>query len=615
MKKNKRIWEIISGVIGITAIIAIVPSCIVSCGSSTNSSGSTRGSTSSNSSNQTNANYNYNPTLFKADASDAGVNISPSTIITSNEAKATDWSTNQLNLIDNCINTYTIASTNLSTLKYPYYLMVDLPSNLKEASCNWYSINTNNIISSNEGIADTTSKNAKVQYIQYLIKNFGTPFNTYYKLNYHPNNSCNELSINNPATASNNGYMFICVIKNGDNIYYSKAIWLQTMEVPNSNVPNISNTGATYSLILDNQALKKEINKNGKTCYYLPNDKTVLNFSLQLFSQKEFYNNEGVGTYELNSQDFFWGNNSADYVQYTVNYNNGNDNPYVSAWLPLSALSSWTFSTTAKGFTRISVQFDSGGFTEARTPSTDATNYYYYANYASISWNNGPKVEEGSSNEVNANGYCWYSKPEYYWQLSTDDGKTWNNINNQSGTIYNNNIYSNYSFWGLSYNLAHVTNSIDQYRLKITNANNESEFFYSNVITENDSLINPIIKILTTTTTTIPKNVIISMTLMQYDKQITDPTTIAKLSGSLNVYYLGDYHNRSYLNVSNLSKYYDAKTKMITFSIPMSYIININNDQILSTNYDGDYILISFTLNNNTTSNVLQVSVPMSSIL
>ena len=65
MKKNKKLWKILGGVIGIGAIACVIPACVVSCGSSSNTSTNTTqtqsSSASTNSYLNTNPNYTFNP--------------------------------------------------------------------------------------------------------------------------------------------------------------------------------------------------------------------------------------------------------------------------------------------------------------------------------------------------------------------------------------------------------------------------------------------------------------------------------------------------------------------------------------------------------------------------
>ena len=212
-------------------------------------------------------------------------------------------------------------------------------------------------------------------------------------------------------------------------------------------------------------------------------------------------------------------------------------------------------------------------------------------NYANISWDNGAKVAQGNSNSISTIGYCWYAKLNYNWQISTNDGKTWTDIAKQSGSLVpNNNSLSSIP----AYNLSDVDNSTNQYRLMISNAKNSSQVFYSNVLTENDSLITPTIQFVYNKTTTNAKNVEIALSLTQYDKTLNDESQLTNLSGTLNI------NNSTYLTIKNLASYYDATTRQIIFSIPMSEVSSACNNE-------GD-AWFSFTLNNNTTSNVIETT-------
>lgn len=602
MKNKKKIWKFIGAGFGLVAMACIIPACVVSCGSSTNNSNSSSAN-NSNSSSQTNLNYIYHPTLLKTivdTGNKSDYQIDANTVIANNEAKATDWNSNQLNVVANSINALAInsslANPSYGSFSNPYTFGVDVPANLLDATFNWYWINTDNVLLAN-GIQNATSKNANMDYIQYLIKNYGTSYaNAWSSSASKPNASWNELS--SSYNCGNNGYMFICEIINGNNIYYSQAIWLETLIYNNSNIPTVgigtgnTTTTPTYNLVLNNKGLNKQTNQFGNVSYYLPNDKTVLNFSLQLLNPTEFKSGYAY-TWSLNNNDFDTSNNINDYVQYTVY---GSDStPRSTNWLPLNKLSSWSFSTVIQGSCTVGVNFESsiGYGATASSANNNAINYHFYANYANISWDNGAKVAQGNSNSINTIGYCWYAKLNYNWQISTNDGKTWTDIAKQSGSLVpNNNSLSSIP----TYNLSDVDNSTNQYRLMISNANDSSQVFYSNVLTENDSLITPTIQFVYNKTTTNAKNVEIALSLTQYDKTLNDESQLANLSGTLNI------NNSAYLTIKSLASYYDVATKQIIFTIPMSEVASICS----SSNYSN--ALFTFILNNNTTSNVIDTT-------
>ena len=107
----------------------------------------------------------------------------------------------------------------------------------------------------------------------------------------------------------------------------------------------------------------------------------------------------------------------------------------------------------------------------------------------------------------------------------------------------------------------------------ISNANASSQVFYSNVITENDSLSTPTIEFIYDKTTTNAKNVEIALSLTQYDQVLSDESQLSNLSGTLNI------NSATYLTIKNLASYYDATTRQIIFSIPMSEVSSAcNND-------------------------------------
>ena len=592
MKNKKKIWKFIGAGFGLVAMACIIPACVVSCGSSTNNSNPSSAN-NSNPPSQTNLNYIYHPTLLKTiidGGNKSDYQIDANTVIANNEAKATDWSSSQLNVVANSINALAInsslANPSYGSFSNPYTFGVDVPANLLGATFNWYWINTDNVLLAN-GIQDATSKNANMDYIQYLIKNYGTSYaNAWSSSASKPNASWNELS--SSYNCGNNGYMFICEIINGNNIYYSQAIWLETLIYNNPNIPTVDfgtgnpTTTPTYNLVLNNKGLNKQTNQFGNVSYYLPNDKTVLNFSLQLLNPTEFKSGYNEYTWSLNNNDFDTSNNINDYVQYTV-YSNGSSRS--TNWLPLNKLSSWSFSTVIQGSGHVSVYFEStiNGITNyGATASSANINYNFEANYANISWDNGAKVAQGNSNSISTIGYCWYEKLNYNWQISTNDGKTWTDIAKQSGSIVpNNNSLSSIP----TYNLSDVDNSTNQYRLMISNPNDSSQVFYSNVITENDSLITPTIEFVYNKTTTNAKNVEIALSLTQYDKTLNDESQLANLSGTLNI------NNSAYLTIKNLASYYDVATKQIIFTIPMSEVASICS----SSNYSN--ALFTFILN------------------
>ena len=579
MKNKKKIAKIIGGIVGIGAICCIIPACVISCGSSsTPTTNSTTGnnlvnaSVSSNNATVTQGSYSsYMNTLDPGEMqqidSDAGV------------------SSGEVSSGMNQMYDFWQSSTG-STSTYTFSLDQDITGSYK-----WYSLTSNN---SNGTGYEAGGNNSWTQAVAQVIANQGTCLGSGTTYQYS-------------GTISAAGEMFVCQIQNNTGTYYSKIIWLYTANpASTTSSSNSSSSNSSSSsqnnfdpLNLENTKCLIELdNKNLKPCadnnsVYSVSDNTKLNFTLSIpgFNYQSFTNYSG---YE---------------VEWIPN-NSSNENLSPS-YLPLSDESSWNYTFAATdGGNSVSVNIIYNNSVILSSSGT-VTNDTFAVPYLQIQWSK-TKVGFSQPDTIDeTQGYTAFTNPNYQWQTSTDNGKTWVDIKDAKGSL--NGIGQLVEDTVPSLTIPNIDNSTTQYRLEIINSTNPLQILYSNVITPNDSLMtanisfsNPSYQSEFTSKTwqsaiisTNQNQIYLSVSLNQLDKNITKTLNLKNVSGTIAISYLSNIINSNYyygevvndpfyINVNDLSQYLQSNGTLL-IPISMSTIVQNLNTINQAINQTGDY--------------------------
>ena len=609
MKNKKKIAKIIGGVVGIGAICCIIPACVISCGSSSSSNNTSSSNSTTSSVNSSSTNDNQNNTLLQISASSKS-QLTPISVQSIMNSIGENLSSSQLQLMSKSMVVYQTTDNQNNS----YTISIDnLPNNGKNLTYNWYSISmtTANSAIENGSTPMDISSNPDINYVDDFIAYGGTLLN-------------NETSTYTYSGANTGmGNVFACKITDGGQTYYSQLIWLEsaTSSKPsiannnNNQIPGYGNdplnvASSSCKVILDNTNIKPS--STSSNTYLVPQN-TKMNFTLSIPN--------------FNYQDF------AKYAGYEVEWTVSNDtgSTITPSYLPLSKASSWNYSIVLPvGTNTVSVNILYDG--NIVNTSSQSSDYKVYG--VQISWTNA-KVSLGQSDNLNETGaYTTYNNANYYWQESTDEGKTWTNISNASGTIENAQELGDGEIPSIT--IKDITNSTNQYRLKLVNSSDSSQVIYSNVLTSNDTLIttnlmfnNPDYQSEFTSKTwgsaiisTSQKEFYLSISLNQLGKNVTKDLDLKNMTGTLTFNYLSSYVNNQNeytiyngndpfaINVSNLDQYYQKETNTLVIPVNIADVIqNLNaiNNYINNT---GEYsqitnylpCQISFSINQGTTN-------------
>ena len=566
----KKIWKIIGATFGVAAICCIIPACVVSCGSSSSSPSSTPTTNSS-----------------------TGDNLIGATV-SSNYASVTSSNFNQfMESIDgqglssqdsnemNSIYSFWQSSTANQT-SYTFSLNQNITG-----AYGWFSINTNG---SNTPSYSSPGENGYTQAIANLVQQDGTYLGDGQTYTWN-------------GAVSSGGNMFVCRISNSTGTYYSKVIWLWTDATPTSTSPSGSTSSSSQAnnpLAISDYALSTSsdatsVTANGYTDIEASNGGKV-SFTLSLYSSSGG---------NLTASSFSSGEY---YVEYVFNNPNNYSQTVNSKQLDLSQSSSWSYTfDVTPGLWNVSVNiYNSNGnvvyTANGNTISNNGASYQIVCQYATIAWNPSA-VQYGDSSTIELTaGTSYWTNANYYWQVSSDNGKSWTNIPNQTGELTSLTSLANEA----SYTVNKEESNNNSYRLEIVNANFPSELFYSNVLSANDDLVTPTISFTNSTyqneftssktwgalVSTTPATVNLTISLSQFGSATTNAKLLSELSGSVYI------NNQDYSNFSSnpyqlstfnsLSSYYDAKTNSIVLPISTSDLVSFEQDVISEyNNYNG----------------------------
>ena len=249
--------------------------------------------------------------------------------------------------------------------------------------------------------------------------------------------------------------------------------------------------------------------------------------------------------------------------------------------------------------------------------------YQILSQYVVINWaEQNIKYQESGTLQIN-NGTCYYSEAKYQWQISTNNGKTWNNLEKGSGQI--SSSPSSLVFSDITYKVQKETNNA-LYRLEIINDNNSNEVLYSNSLSPNDNLVSANITFANNLYNLEQKNsqtygallssqdnnIDLVVSLSQFGKNTTNEELLKELSG--NITLTTQYFNNQ-INLTNLWQYYNKQTNQIIIPISTSTLITFENNSYSydynATNSQYVPISLSLTINQNQseiTSNTLTIT-------
>lgn len=563
---KKKFIKIVGAIAGISAICCIIPSCVVSCGSSS--------SANDNSANDN----NESGTLIAASASSSNSNLTPESNIVGQLGISQSQNPQYYSLINESIVAY---ACNESTANTTYTLTLNnLPFSSSGATYEWFSISSSNI-GSETSLGNTS--NLQTDFVSQLISAGGNVVSN--QLTY---------TFNGPLAADGNGYA--CEIEDNGATYYSQIVFLAVSSAnssspqstsssstsQNNNQSSNSNpsdyndplelTGSNYTLSLNNSLESVDDPNNDETYIVVPKGTTVnLSLSISNYTYTNF-------------------NNYNYSVAYTVQNQNSDAIPTVTTKL-LSNPSAWNFSfTPTAGITTISVSFsyNDNPINMIASGNGVSGDEFGVCN-AQIEWNPAETSVGGSDTLTLTSGLCLYPTATYYWQSSTNNGKTWNNIANATGTFTDyNTAITNSQIADCKIN--DIDNNTTLYRLEIVNSSDSSEIFYSNTVTANDSLIASSISFNNSNyeaetkdaylnnsaiISTSQKEFTLNVTLNQYGKLLTDKKILDNLTASLL------FNNSSFsINLNNLSQYLQPNGHLLIPVNIQSVLENINKNSV-----------------------------------
>lgn len=305
MKNKRKIWKIIGGAIGLTAIACIVPACVVSCGSSSNSNSSSSTSTTNNPNPKTN---------------DVG-------LIATNVGKDATLETNDNTNNSNYSNSYWLFSFSSTTdLSFPwvscYYLNVpnnqytiSLATDSNMYTYQWYQVPVTSLynVFGSQIVKSTLSafnsqitlpaKASGVNFMAALVKQSNAI-----------NNATSPTYQFNYGTTLNDAIYF-CKIQNGNNSFYSQVTWLQQKDPVNTlgnvkyGINELVNNGQSITTIESNH--NQDIPNNTKIDFSL----NMVNSNTEPLSYQDFNDNDPYYLlYAFNNQTIQGVNPAQEYV-------------------------------------------------------------------------------------------------------------------------------------------------------------------------------------------------------------------------------------------------------------------------------------------------------------
>ena len=522
--------------------------------SSNSNTNNTNSSNSSNSNSNNTNNSNNQPSLVNVVATSS-----------SNNLTLTDNFQNYLNYLQTTSDSYYVNSfypTNWSSYINTYSVFPNSSSNYTLTISNfsspsspttysWYEISPSNVssaISSTIDNNDLSSQESNYQYqldcdiISNCISN-GTLVS-------------NDESYSFDGTIPTVGEFFVCQIQSNH--------WLFTYLCCLYPMPSNSLNISSYSLKLASK--NSTVNNNG-SIQINANQGEKVTFDLELQNE----NNQN-----LTSSDF---NKIKYYVQYVfTNQNTGTT--LTSTKLDLNQASSWTYSINSSGYWTVSVNIYNQNNKEI-VMSNNGNSYQIVSQYAIINWKYKEIKYQGNGTIQINNGTCYYAEANYQWQVSDNNGKSWSNLDNGSGQITDLLSLTN----STNYNIKKESDNT-LYRLEIINTNNPSEYFYSNSLSPNDSLVSANISFANNTYNQQQENnatygafisndndVDLVLSLSQFGKNTTNNELLKELSVSCtltnwynkqeNVYNQQTYLNNTSNNLGLLSSFYNEKSNEI----------------------------------------------------
>ena len=477
----------------------------------------------------------------------------------------TNWSSliNTYSVFPNSSSNYTLSISNFSSSSSP-------------TTYSWYEISPSNVSSA---ISSAITNND----LSYQESN--------YQLDCDILNNCvsngtlvsNDESYSFDGTIPTVGEFFVCQMQSN----YSLFTYLCCLYPMPSNSLNIS----SYSLKLASK--NSTVNNNG-SIQINANQGEKVTFDLELQNQ----NNQN-----LTSSDF---NKIKYYVQYVfTNQNTGTT--ITSTKLDLNQASSWIYSINSSGYWTVSVNVYNQNNKEI-VISDNQNSYQIVSQYAIIDWENKEIKYQGSGTIQINNGTCYYAEASYQWQVSDNSGKSWSSLDNGSGQITDP---LSLSYYTTNYNIKKESNNT-LYRLEIINTNNPSEYFYSNSLSPNDSLVSANISFANNTYNQQQENsatygafisndndVDLVLSLSQFGKNTTNNELLKELSVSCtltnwynkqeNVYNQQTYLNNTSNNLGVLSTFYNEKSNEIIITIPFSVFVDYEQQSITNYNYNINY--------------------------
>lgn len=472
----------------------------------------------------------------------------------------TNWSSyiNTYSVFPNSSSNYTLSISNFSSSSSP-------------TTYSWYEISPSNVSSAVSSTIDNNDLSSHESNYQYqldcdIIKNCvsnGTLVS-------------NGKSYSFEGTIPTVGEFFVCKIQSN----YSLYTYLCCLCPMPSNNLNIN----SYSLKF--ASTNSTVNNDG-TIQINANQGEKVTFDLELQNQ----NNQNLPSSDFNKIKY--------YVQYVFkNQNTGTT--ITSTKLDLNQASSWTYSMNNSGYWTVSVNvYNQNNNKIVMINNNNGNSYQIVSQYAIINWKNKEIKYQGSETIQINNGTCYYAEASYQWQVSDNNGKSWSNLDNGSGQITDPLSLIN----STNYNIKKESNNT-LYRLEIINTKNPSEYFYSNSLSPNDSLVSANISFANSTynqeqennatygafISNDNNNVDLVLSLSQFGTNTTNNELLKELSIS---YSLNNWYNEQIYsnyttnnNLGLLSSFYNEKSNEIIIPIPFSAFVNYEQQSI--DNYNND---------------------------
>ena len=447
MKTSKNKWlKIMGATLGIGAISCIIPICIVSCGSSSSSASNSNSTPTSNS--NSSAPTNSQPAslpnegdLVTSDLTSLNTHFSSTSFI---KVTGVNLSTQELATWNDCTNIYQVNGVSTNTYEIN-------ANNYHNAKYTWYVIKAAQVANDYASLA--TNNHSYPQFVR-SIETYGSVIKDAVSYTY-----------SYTGAISSKGLMFCCTIEINGQTFYSKITWLESGTSTN----NPLHVG-TYQLALGTTP-NTSISVNSVSIDATKDE--VLKYSLTLGSL------EGQN---LTASNFANTNYAVEYVL----YNNNQDQYVVSKPYDLANTSSWTYNlSVSPGYWSFSIRI-LGNNEQLISLANLGNTYEIICQFATIGWESTdlPLPKQDAIAYTTA-GTTWYPTFNYYWQDATSANGTFSNIVNNANLLYpssgTSSQYENTNFASFIQYEINVNNNL-YYRLKIVNANDPSQYFYSNVL-------------------------------------------------------------------------------------------------------------------------------------